>query len=195
MKKLTLCFSGFALAGGLATLPSTALAQQPEMGGYIGGGLGYYRLNDEDFPDSEDELDDNRWSWRGQVGVQFNPIVSLEGGYTDFGDLEDGGLELDADGTFVAALVHLPLGGGFAPYGKIGQLWWDVERTVTTSDGGLIGGGTTIARSSEDGNDTFYGVGVRFGEGPGLQMRIEYDRFALDDADADMASVNLQYRF
>jgi len=38
-------------------------------------------------------------------------------------------------------------------------------------------------------------VGVRFGEGPGLQMRVEYDRFALDDADVDMASVNLQYRF
>jgi hypothetical protein len=195
MKKLTLCFSGFALAGGLATLPSTALAQQPELSGYIGGGVGYYRLNDEDFPDSEDELDDNRWSWRGQVGVQFNPVFSLEGGYTDFGDLEDGNLELDADGSFVAALVHLPLGGGFAPYGKLGQLWWDVERSVTRSDRGPIGGGTTIVRSSEDGNDTFYGLGVRFGEGPGLQMRIEYDRFALDDADADMASVNLQYRF
>lgn len=196
MKKLTIYASGLALAGSLSALPTATLAQEEEVGGYLGGGVGYFRLNDEDFPDSEEELDDNRWSWRGQVGMQFNPVFSLEGGYNDFGEVEDGSLELDADGTFAAALVHLPLGSGFAPYGKLGQLWWDVERKRTTSSGGVIGGGqTTVARSSEDGSDTFYGLGVRIGEGPGLQMRIEYDRFALDDADVDMASVNLQYRF
>lgn len=195
MKTFTTCFSGLALAGSLAVAPTNVLAQNEEVSAYLGGGVGYFRLNDEDFPDSDEELDDNRWSWRGQVGVQFSPVFSIEGGYNDFGEVEDGSLELDADGTFAAALVHLPL-GGFAPYGKIGQLWWDVERRATTTSGGLIGGGqTTVSRSSEDGNDTFYGVGVRFGEGPGLQMRVEYDRFALDDADVDMASVNLQYRF
>lgn len=192
MRKLAPCFSSFALAGGLLVLPGTALALQPEVKGYIGGGVGYFRLNDEEFPDSEEELDDNRWSWIGQVGLQFNPVFSVEGGYTDFGELQDGNLELDADGSFVAALVHLPLGKGFAPYGRLGQLWWDVERRATSGSGF---GDSTISRSSEDGNDTFYGVGVRFGEGPGMQMRIAYDRFALDDADVDMASVNLQYRF
>lgn len=196
MKKLMASITSLALVGSLSAIPTTALAQDPEVGGYVGGGVGYFRLNDEDFPDSDEELKDNRWSWQGRVGVQFNPIFSLEGGYTDFGEVEDGPLKLDANGTFAAALVHLPLGGGFAPYGKIGQLWWDAERKLTTTTGGVIGGGqTTISRSSEHGSDTFYGVGVRFGEGPGLQMRVEYDRFAFDDADVDMASVNLQYRF
>jgi len=70
-----------------------------------------------------------------------HPVVSIEGGYTDFGEVEDGSLELDADGTFAAALVHVPLDGGIAPYGTIGHLWWDVERRATTTSGGLIGGG------------------------------------------------------
>ena len=196
MKTFTTYLSGLALAGGLTAIPSTVLAQNEEVAAYLGGGVGYFRINDEDFPDSEDELKDNRWSWRGQAGIQFNPVFSVEGGYTDFGEVEDGSLELDADGSFVAALVHLPLANGVAPYGKVGQLWWDVERRATTTSSGFLGGGeTTVSRSSEDGNDTFYGVGIRFGEGPGLQMRVEYDRFALDDADVDMASVNLQYRF
>ena len=41
----------------------------------------------------------------------------------------------------------------------------------------------------------FYGFGVRIGEGPGLQLRVEYDRMEVDNADVDMGSVNLQYLF
>ena len=189
MKKLALIAPGFMLASSLAMVPSFAVAETgPSI--YGGGGIGYFRLNDDDFLDEDDDFKDNRTGWRAQVGAQLNPVFSLEGGYVDFGDLNDGSLKFSSDGTFAAALVHLPISSSFAPFAKIGQLWWDVDRDVEA--GGLL---SPALSSSADGNDTFYGVGLRIGEGPGLQMRIEYDRMELDDADVDMGSVNLQYRF
>lgn len=184
MKPFATGLSATVLASGLLAFPTLSAAQQPEASGYAGGALGYFRLNDEDFPNSDDEFKDNRWSWRGHAGVQFNPVFSLEGGYLDYGNLEDGSFRLSADGLFAAAMVHLPLGGAVAPYAKLGQLWWDTERK-----------GPAGFRSTDSGSDTFYGLGIRFGDGPGWQLRLEYDRMALDDTDVDQAAVNLQYRF
>ncbi|ULQ48139.1 porin family protein [Flagellatimonas centrodinii] len=185
MKKIGILAPGIALAGSLAAFPAVVSANDGP-GVYFGGGAGYYRLNEDDFLNNDDEFKDNRWSWNVHAGAQFNPVFSLEGGYVDFGDSRDGDLSVSADGTFAAALVHIPL-GGVAPFAKIGQLWWDAE---------LDGPGFLPSSVTQtDGDDTFYGFGVRFGEGPGPQLRLEYDRMALDDTDVDMASVKLQYRF
>ncbi|MCK5770987.1 outer membrane beta-barrel protein [Algiphilus sp.] len=192
MKKLMTLAPGIVLAGSFASFPAAAqmsddLAFDPSI--YAGGSAGYFRLNDDDFLDEEDEFKDNRWAWRGLAGVQLNPVFSIEGGYIDFGELNDGDFTLNADGTFAAALVHLPLANGFSPYAKLGQLWWDAE---LEGPSGFFGNRAT---ASDDGSDTFYGFGVRFGEGPGMQLRLEYDRLALDDTDVDMGSVTLQYNF
>jgi hypothetical protein len=189
MKKLALLAPGVMIASSLAMVPSFATAQESGLSIYGGGGIGYFRLNDDEFLDEDDDFKDNRTGWRAQIGTQINPIFSLEGGYVDFGDLNDGALEFSSDGAFAAALVHVPI-GSFAPFAKIGQLWWDVDRDAPGS--GLFPQALSSTRS---GNDTFYGVGVRIGEGPGLQLRIEYDRMEVDNADIDMGSVNVQYRF
>ena len=190
MKKISALAPGLVLAGSLMAAPSTVIANGPSI--YGGGGIGYFRLNDDDFLDDDDDFKDNRTGWRAQVGAQFNPILSIEGGYVDFGNLNDGPLRFSSDGGFAAALVHLPL-GTFAPFAKIGQLWWDVDREGPSGGGLLTPPALSGQRSS--GNDTFYGVGVRIGEGPGLQLRLEYDRMEVDNADIDMGSINLQYRF
>jgi hypothetical protein len=184
MKKNAWIASAVALACGMTLMSHPAVAQGPSV--YGGGGVGYFRLNDDDFLDQNDRFKDNRTGWRLQAGAQLNPVLSLEGGHVDFGDLNDGSFRLSADGQFIAGLVHIPLSAGFAPYGKVGQLWWDTEARGPAPLG-------TVADA--DGNDFFYGLGIRFGEGPGLQARLEYDRMALDDADVDMASLILQYRF
>ncbi len=184
MSKIKIFAPSLVALGSLAALPTVVSAQSPTTSGvYFGGGAGYFRLEENDFLDQNDDFKDNRWSWNVHAGAQFNPVFSLEGGFLDFGDLNDGDFRLKADGTYAAALVHIPL-GGVAPFAKIGQLWWDAE---------LDGPGFLDGR--DDGNDTFYGFGVRFGDGPGPQLRLEYDRMALDDTDVDLASVKLQYRF
>jgi len=173
--------TGIAMATSLALFPATAMTA--DSGGYLGGGIGYYRLNDDNFLDEDEDFKDDRWAWKAFAGIQFNAVLSVEGGYVDFGSPSDGALEIEADGWTVAALAHLPLTANFAPYGKVGQLFWDRERS------------TDISRRSDSGNDMFYAVGLRFDLADHVQMRMEYERFSLDDTDLDMGSLNLQYRF
>jgi len=158
-------------------------ATQPEVRGYVGTGLGYYRLNDEDFLDEDDDLKDNRWAWRVFGGVEANRVFSLEGGYWDFGSTDDGNLEMEATGWTVAGIAALPLTPWIAPYGKVGQLFWDRERSLGP-----------ISRSDSS-NDLFYGVGARVTLSDHVDLRLEYERMALDDTDLDMGSVNVQFRF
>lgn len=174
------------VAVGLAAVPVSVSAQgagNPEVRGYVGGGLGYYRLDEEDFLDEDDDLKDNRWSWRAFGGMEVNRVFALEVGYRDFGETEDGNAEMEADGWTIAGIAALPVTDWFAPYGKVGQLFWDrTRRYGPLSD-------------SDDGNDLFYGVGARMTVSPRADLRLEYERMAMDDTDVDMASVNVQYRF
>lgn len=200
MKKIALIAPGVMLASSLAMVPGIAAAQggySSQQSGpaiYGGGGITYFRLNDDDFlaenEDGDKEFKDNRTGWRAQIGTQINPIFSIEGGYLDLGDLNDGDFRLSSDGGFAAALVHVPL-GTISPFAKIGNFWWDVDRDAPGAGGPL----DDALSTSRSGNDMFYGFGVRIGEGPGLQLRVEYDRMEVDNADVDMGSVNLQYLF
>lgn len=154
-----------------------------EAGIYAGASAGYYRINDADFLDEDDRLKDNRGALRGYVGFEAGRIFAVEAAYTDFGSTSDGAADMELTGLSGAVLAHIPLFNGIAPYGKAGMIAWDRERSF----GSLS--------SSDDGTDFFYGLGTRFAVMDNLDMRLEYERYAIDDTDIDMASINLQYRF
>lgn len=151
--------------------------------GYVGGGLGYFRLNDEDFLDEDDDLRDNRTAWQVFGGFEANRIFSLEVGYTDFGTTEDGDLSLEATGWSIAGMAAIPISPWFTPYGRVGHMAWDRTRSAGPFS------------FSDDGTDMFYGVGVRTAVGNSADLRFQYDRMALDNTDLDMGSINLQVRF
>ncbi len=173
-------------ATGLALVPLGASAQggnTADVRAYLGGGIGYYRLNDDNFLDEDESLKDDRFSWRGFAGFEVNRIFALEAGYVDFGSTSEGNRDMEADGWTLAAIAALPITPYFAPYAKVGQLFWDRERSF----GPLS--------SSDDGNDFFFGGGARFAMTDNIDLRLEYERYALDDTDLDMGSVNVQFRF
>lgn len=153
------------------------------IGGFLGGGVGYYRIDEQDFLEEDEDLDDNRVSWKAFTGLEFTRMLALEVAYIDFGELSEGAAELDASGWTAAGILALPLTDNFAPYVKAGQLFWDADASV----GPLS--------SSDDGNDFFYGVGGRFSLNEWTDIRLEYERFDFDDVEVDMASVNLQFSF
>lgn len=179
-----------ALVGSLLLLPNTVWSQQTfqqperEISPYVGGGIGYYRLNDGNFLDEDERLKDDRYAWRAFAGVDFARFLALEAGYIDFAKASSGNASLDVDGWTAAVVGAIPLTQTFALTGKVGNLWWDA--TQETGAGG---------RSSDSGDDIFYGVGVRFSMTPNTDLRVEYDRYEVDDVDLDTASLNLQYRF
>ena len=174
------------ILAGLVMAPMSAPAQmstQTDLRGFLGGGVGYYRLNDGDFLDEDDRLRDDQLSWKVFGGLEVNRIFALEVGYHDFGRARDGDARMEADGWTIAALAAIPITPVFAPYAKVGQLFWDRKRSF----------GPVSRR--DDGNDMFYGLGARFSLTPLADLRLEYERMSLDDTDLDVASVNIQFRF
>lgn len=151
--------------------------------GFIGGGAGYYRLEDDNFLDESEGFDDDELSWKIFGGLDFAKVFALEVAYLDFGETSVQTIDIDADGWTVAGLLAIPLTPHFAPYGKVGMLYWDADAEINGVSG------------SDSGEDGFFGVGARFTISKQSDVRIEYERFKLDDVDLDLASVNFQLRF
>lgn len=153
-----------------------------EPGFYVGGGVGYFRVDEQDFFGPGDNLDDDRVSLKAYAGGDILPWLSAEAGYVNFGEIGNGST-LEGDGWTVAAIGQLPI-GNFAPYAKVGYMWWDADRAAPG-----------IPIENRDGHDWFGGLGLRFALTQALDMRIEYERYQMDDADIDMGSINLQLTF
>lgn len=160
-------------------LPSRERTFSP--GIFVGGGIGYYRVDEQDFFGPGDDLDDDQVSFKVYAGGDLLPWLGVEAGYVNFGEIGGSGASLDADGWSVAAIAQLPI-GNFAPYAKAGHLWWD-----TDSDSASFG--------NPDGHDWFGGLGLRFALTQAIDMRLEYERYEVADADVDMGSLNLQLQF
>ncbi|HEY0975046.1 MAG TPA: porin family protein [Solimonas sp.] len=173
-----------AALGALMAMPAVAVAQDARSGGiYLGGGVGYNRIESQDFPNSNDDVEDSRVSYKGILGARLSPNFSLEGQYINFGTAKDGANQVKADGFTAGVVFDLPLTEWFSPYAKAGALFWDAD------------GRFANVRSSDDGTDFTYGVGARFGLSEAVDFRVEYERFELNDTDVDMASANLQFNF
>lgn len=160
-----------------------ALAQDIDPYGYVGADLGYSRLENESFPNSNDEVKDSRFGYDLHAGARLSRVFSIEGGFTDFGEAEDNGVTYSADGFTVAGLVHIPLADRASVYGKLGELFWDAK------------GETTFGSFDADGEDLFYGLGLNLPVGLQTDLRFEYERYALDDTDVDQASIGLNVLF
>ena len=182
MKASQAVFAAVAIGSG-ALLPHVVAAQSADPGLYLGGGVGYNRIEGEDFTGNGDEFEDDRVSYKGIAGLKLGQHLSLEGQYIDFGTAEDGPSRVEADGWTAGAVFELPLTQNFVAYAKGGALFWDAE------------GRFANVRADDDGTDPFYGVGARFALNRNLALRIEYERFELNDTDIDMASANLLFHF
>lgn len=170
----------------LLTLTAYAQAEAPkESGLYIGlgGGKAVIDMVDDSyvwFPD------DNDVSWTAKIGYKFNPYISLEARYNDFGTFVVETpyiwpVAVDA----VAATAHLvgtlPIkDSGFSLYGQVGY------------------GRINLDDSYEDESyDTATaGLGVAFNPVPPLSILLAYDAYVFDaDADSDIVIGNTSLSF
>ena len=129
-------------------------------------------------------------------GYMFGRRFGLEGAYVNLGDARYSGSfagvpvtggKVEASGYTIAALLSYPVGAELAVFGKLGLFTWE----WTASD-------TTAGRpfdTTERGNDLALGVGAAYHFGPHLALRAEWERFKLDDTDADLLSVGIIWRF
>lgn len=157
------------MAAGLVTGLSTAAYAGP----YLGASWGGYQID-------ESQLDDNDDLWKAYVGGQVAGVFGVEASWVDFSRVRSGGSSFEADGWGVSAVFSVPLGDS-SLFLKAGQFWWDSQSNL----GGALG--------DRDGNDPFFGAGLKFGEV--IALRLEWERYDVANIDLDTYTVGLQLGF
>lgn len=171
------------ILGGIPLHAAAETGYAVDRGMYLGGGIGYGRMNGEDYTNTSGDLTKNRVSWKALVGMNLNRVASIEGQYIDFGAANRSSDRIQATGWTAGAVLHIPVEGSITPYGKIGALFWETDNRFNN-----------ISRD-EDGTDLSLGLGIRFMLSPRLALRTEYERFEMDRTDIDNVSINLQLNF
>jgi hypothetical protein len=187
MRASVLKLVGAAIAVGLALgFAANATAQ----GAYLGGAYSWATLDTGDV--NAGLLDDNAVAYKVFLGYEFPKIIGIEAGYVDFGSYDVGAFEGDegqagevtSSGWTAALTGRIPLGKLFTVYAKVGYFFWDAELKAAEDIGDLTG----------DGNDPFYGAGVRVNFGK-FSILGEYERFDSSDFKNDLFSLGLRWTF
>jgi hypothetical protein len=170
---------------GAATLAALLLTPAAYADSGVFFGASYGSLS---FDDVNSSFDQDSAPYKIMAGYIFDmPVVdiAIEAAYNNFGSQEGDILqipaEVDADGlsAFVVGGLDWGLFGVFA---KAGMVSWDVDQNW----GGLV--------TSADGTDPAYGLGMRL-TFSSIEVRGEYEVFEFDNADVDMYSLGVLWRF
>ena len=159
--------------------------------GYIGASGGESKFDAQCRNTNVFKCDQRDTAFRVYAGGQFNRVVGLEVGYTDFGRVASSG------GETKAYAIPIVLTAGYhadrwSVFGKGGGLYSKTDVNVDLND-------TFSARGDRNGWGWTYGAGATFGITPNLHLRADIDRYQLDFAggrrDVDMVSGGVQWRF
>jgi hypothetical protein len=95
-------------------------------------------------------------------------------------------LTAKADGFTVEALGIFPFANKWEAFAKAGVYLWD---------GTLTQSGTSSSSQGFDGTDPTFGLGVGWNAFNRGQIRVEAERYTLDEMDVDMFSAGFNFRF
>jgi len=208
-------FSGTLSLLGLAAIFSPA-ATAAEVGGYGGISVGRSSADFDEARITRDLLgpgfattsiadDDRDTGYKVFGGYQFNKNFAIEAGYFDLGrfnftattvpagtltgNFRVKGLNLDAVGA-------LPITEKLSAFGRIGVQY------AKTRDSFAGTGAVLVANPNPSERDTNYkyGLGMQYDFTPTLGVRVEAERYRINDAvrgkdNVDLVSVGLVYRF
>jgi len=179
----------------LLGLSATAAA---DTGFYVGASAGGATLESDfdtsDFPELPAGIDEDDTAFKVFGGFKLDlPFVldlGVEAGYVNFGEPEiqidttlgpqEIGIETTGFNVFGTAGFDL---GPIDVFGKFGFVSYEIEAAAAG-----------FGSATDDGTDPAYGIGASFGLGS-LEVRGEYEIYDFDDADIEMLSIGLVYRF
>ena len=199
MKKLY-AIAAAASLGVFATTANAADVDNPN-GPYLGLGWGQFNLEIDRLDDvgaavnSVTDSDDN--AWKAFAGWRFNPYVSVEAAYIDFGSPRDrftatgsnGNYRVDLSGFSPFIIGTAPL-GPVEVFAKLGYYFYDVDTRIDFDSPG------PGIDSSHSESDLIYGGGVGITIFERLNARAEYEIVDIDGAgDSSAFWLSASWRF
>jgi OOP family OmpA-OmpF porin len=203
---------------GLVTLAllTGPIAMADDLGWYVGGSVGQSKAKIDDPRITSSLLssgfttnsmaDDNRdTGYKVFAGYLFNKYFAVEGGYFNLGSFGftstttpagtlHGNIKLE--GANVDLVGILPITEKFSAFGRVGAIYADAKDSFSGT--GLV----TVLNPNPSKGDANYkaGVGLQYAFNESLGMRLEAERYRINDAvgnrgDIDLVSVGLVYRF
>ena len=197
-----------------------APAPQAQTGWYAGGNVGRadagYAAGDlvsdlaaRGWTIDTPQVDDSDTAYKLYGGFAFSPVLAVEFGWADLGEVvtEYGATVAPAEiddlladtfavhpvlgqGWFVAGVVSWPvMPEQFSLYGRAGLFAWDADIDVR-----VISGGAGRISGDDNGTDWMWGVGLDWRIGTAWSVTAEWERYRLNDW-VDVPSVGLRFRF
>jgi OOP family OmpA-OmpF porin len=170
----------FAIAVAVVALAGTgpAMAQDPEEqeGVYVGGGVGDFSVEIDDFDGDDINFDDSDTVYKAFVGYRFNQFFGAQFDYYDLGSSDSPinnlqTLELETAGWAVRVEGTLPL-AFFELFATAGLMYSDVEASI---------GGQEVYDDTD--SDPVYSVGAGFEIAERVVLRLEYEIIDIDTFD------------
>lgn len=173
----------------------TAQAQQNV---YIGAGFGQSDVDDSaaDNLITSGTVDGEDSGLKIFAGFGLNKNLSVEVSYIDLGETTYSGLfngqtvengKIEIDGFNFSLVGMFPVSPKFSILGRVGMFIWDAEANDIT-DGAPFS-------ASDDGTDLSFGFGANYNFTKQIGARAEWERFDASDADADLLSVSVIFKF
>ena len=189
--------AGLALLS-IALAPAAFSQEQTEVSGfYLGGGVGQFNAGIDDVDqvdDTVDNWDSDDTAYKFFAGYRVNRFLALEVDYINLGEPSGAvvpGFNVDAavDGFAPYVVGTVPLGPYFEVFGRVGYYFYDATvGTETELDG--------RAEFDEESEDLVWGGGIGANIGEKFNVRLEYERFDLQNLDdADALWLNAAWRF
>lgn len=194
-----------------AALLATAgnLHAQEKVDWYLGAGIGdsTYDTGVNSISGTA-SLDEDDRTAKIFAGASFSPNLAIELQYSDLGEatlsgndgdrfnINDSAFVFTSDNAHITAegesigisvVGSLPINERFNAFGRIGLHSWEVNGAVTAPD--------QRAELEDDGTDIFLGIGMEIALLEQVGLRIEAERYELDDEDVSSIGGSLIYRF
>jgi OOP family OmpA-OmpF porin len=165
------------------SVAGAAQAQDAEdTGFYLGGGVGQYNIEVDDFDDvttAVEDYDSDDTAWKAFGGWRANRYFGLELAYINLGSPDDEiapdvFAEVETDGFAPYVVGTLPF-GPFEVFAKAGYFFHETDARVTSPLG--------TATASDSGEDFTWSAGLGLTIAKTFNLRLEYEQFDFDDID------------
>lgn len=193
-----LAVMALALGGLMTASQASAQAYRQASGLFVGASLGQTSFDKEIAREllTSGRVDTSDTGFKLFGGYEFNRNFALELAYVDLGKARYSGFagpdpvadgKVEVTGVNLSAVGTLPLARNVDVFGKIGFFSWeDKARDVT--------GGVPFS-DKIDGTDLTFGFGASFQITRNVSARVEWERFRVDETDADLFSVGAVFKF